>query len=42
MSKRSYAFVLIVAAVIVIAAVSMRGQSAGRLHRWMAAMHGSR
>jgi hypothetical protein len=40
MKKRSYAFVLIIAAVIVIAAVSMRGQNAGRLHRWMSASHG--
>lgn len=40
MSRRTYAVVLIAAVLVVLAAIAMRGQGVGRLHRWLPAIHG--
>jgi len=40
MSKRTYAIVLIVAAVLVMAAIALRGEGGGLLTRWLSTLHG--
>jgi hypothetical protein len=40
--KRSVVVVLIIASVLVVGALAMRGRAASLLHRWMPALHGGR
>ena len=40
MRNRTFVIVLVIAAVVVASALTMRADTGGALHRWFAAIHG--